>query len=329
MAYEHVPKEHVEHLLRMALDAKRINGKARTTWQDKLTSSDAGDHVEAIQFIEEALPGELERVADIWVFQGQRALHLWVLPFLEGRTVSDAVANHPSMKRKMDSGNWTNLQVPSDEGVHVKRVRVAADEISIQVWVTKAISFFFQEKQQVEHRTENVLVRIQFTYGARPIAEVYATQRDSRLALLAVLDWIRGSVTPRRQSKEQEKIFRPVTFTEAQIEQLATTLGWGTPSAVRGADPTNEVGELALSGHKKGFRTDCLDPKVNKVKQQLRATNLTRRYNVTFDHPDGFKEQPDASFYFQGGQSRIQFHTKTSRLAMRHVITNVRAQIGV
>jgi hypothetical protein len=331
MALEHVPKEHVAHALERALDRRRVsNVDARKQWRERLKSHDAADYGAALEFIRGALPGELERIADLWIFPGQRALHLWTLPFLTGKTATGALSGHQNiMRRSRSDSSWMTLPSRAKAALQVHEVRVADNVLSLRVWITKTLNFQFQEEEQHKLRTETVLVQVRFEDGVEPIAEVYATIRDARTALFGALDWLRGSVTPRTKSKAQEAIMRPVVFSEGQISLLAGRLRWGEPTEVRGLDATNEVGELSMAGKKTGFKPGSLDRAVRKVQQQLGALNAARRYNLAFAHPDGFEEQPEASFHFQGGQSRIQFHTRTSRLAMWHVIGEVRTQLKV
>ena len=94
-------------------------------------------------------------------------------------------------------------------------------------------------------------------------------------------------------------------------------------------DPTGEVGELVMSGHKNGHVLNELDVAVEKVQLQLGAANATHRYNLEHLHQDGYLERPQASFHFQGAQSRVQFHTRTSRSAMDAVIAEIRSELKV
>jgi hypothetical protein len=329
VALDHVPQDHLDHLLKAALSDKKVRVDEALVWFKKLRSKVAAERDEALAFIEKWEPGTLQRLDETWAFFAHRAVHLWTLPCFEDEDVAGVLSRHKDVAAS--NGELVDYKKrfrKTAENARVRRVRVEDNELIVIVYLTRTLTWEYEDEPQHDERTQRVTVRL--TFGdALPLAEVYASSVAARLAVFAVLDWLRGSSTPRDKSAEQAEILQPVTFTEAQIVRFATKVKLEEPTVVDGDDPTRQVGGIKFTGKKVGTVRAPLDRKHQKVAAQLdHAKNATRTYAVPFKHVDGYKERPEASFHFKG-VPHVTMTTRASRPAIDWLIGELRASLGV
>lgn len=321
MSTEYIPAPHLRHVLTKCLRATNAPKELRERLLGNVNFGDSDEKAEIYAYLKRHDPGVMEHLANIWAFYSQRAVYVWLLPYLEGEGAAAAV---PARYRKHLSEDWWQIDVAHGETVTIRKIRLEGVDLHAEVWLTKPVSFEFEEEEKHDKRTEKVPLRVHFGSNRVPLVEVYASTNDAKKALYAFLTWLRGSPLPSK--KELAKILTPLTFSEGLVVKLGAKHGWGSPNEIHGPDPENEVGGIAYKGHKKGLRQDHLDEKADKVKRQLTVRNDSRRYMFVYAHDDGFKEEREATFHFSG-HTRVQFVTRTSRLAMDWMIEEIRDRV--
>lgn len=329
VALEHVPHAHLEHLLNKALEASEVEAEATADYLKKLRSRDAGDRQEALDAIEAWEAGTLERLNETWEFLAARAVQLWTLPCFADGDVESTLARHPDVKRHTgELVEFGKRFKKTAEKARVRRARAEEQELLVVVYLTRTISWELEDEPRGDERTQKVIVRLTFQ-NAMPLAEVYASSSQARIAILAVLDWLRGSLTPRGKSEEQRDVMIPVAFSESQIVTFAEKMGFEEATMVDGPDPLRQVGQVKLTGKKLGTARAPLDRQFKKVADQLdKAKNSTRTWAFDFVHDDEFKERPEITFHFKG-TPHVTFNTRASRPAIDWLIGELRASLRV
>lgn len=317
MSRENIPLAHLKCLLDNNED---LSPEDRADILAGLKTSDP----EVDRRFEGLFPGVLSYLAEIYRFKGQRAVLMWTLPCFEGRTIDDVMG-----KRRIRNRVVRLPKPGGDVAASVRTYYADSETIEAEVWINKTSFSDYEGEPWKNQWTNRVDARVLFSRKKLPIIEIDASVQDARKTLYTLLDWL-GERVPKK-SEERAKVFAPVNFTEKQVVEIATNLGWGSPSAVSGPDPTGEVGEMMLQGKGESADPAPLDTNAGKVAMQLKSTtkNAARRYRVETEHDDGYNEPSQVSFHFLVGHSRLQFHHRASRIAMNNLISRLRTKLDI
>ncbi len=317
-----VDPAHIRHLIQQSA----FPTERKQQLLNQLSVAAVDDRVSIIRSLEQRHPGLERRLRLLWPHRSRAAQFVWNVPALAA-TPTNEIFEQLSSQLEDDicvgAECVKEYEREPSPGPHIRRVTVEHDQLHVLVHL---VDFYEKEFFELEYRyprVSRVLLNVPLSDGevrahagaqepAVARVETYAGYRKSLEALEGLLLEGLGFA-----GDDLTAYASTIPMSESAFKEFArrNKFEW---IRVKGRDPTNRVGEIALAGHQGDDGRMALDSSVTMVSRQDVSENRERDYAFDFAHEDGFQEWVEFRVYFHRNP-HLLFLRKTSLAAKQHL----------